>query len=79
MFKNIWSWINQTIGKLNIEGFIIDFYNQHIKEIPELFKLLLFVFIAIIFILGTIAFVKKTIKLFVVLLVLAIIIIWLSK
>ena len=78
-FINIWETINNWIGKFDLDGRLIGLYNEYVAPIKELFKWALLVFLVIIVILGLITFIKKSIKTFVVLSILAIVIIWLTK
>lgn len=52
---------------LNIDGTLIDLYEQFITPLPELIKIVGTVFVAIILVLGILSFVKKMLKLFIVL------------
>lgn len=79
-FTSAWAWINDAFNNaLNLEGFLGNLYMQYIFPIPSFLKTLLLVLGIIILILGIISFIKKTIKLFVVIAVIALVIIFLTN
>ena len=58
---------------------ILNLYNQFIEPQPEIFKILGLVFLSIIIVLGVISFVKKMLKLFIVIAVILGIVLLLSQ
>lgn len=64
-------WLEST---LQFDQTILDLYNTFVEPIPELFKILGAVFLAVIIVLGTISFIKKMLKLFLVIAVIIIIV-----
>jgi hypothetical protein len=52
---------------LDIDGKVLALYDQFIVPLPELIKLVGMVFLGIVIVLGVISFVKKMLKLFIVL------------
>lgn len=64
-------WLEST---LQFDQTLLDLYDAYIKPIPELFKILGTVFLGIIIVLGTISFIKKMLKLFLVIAVIIIIV-----
>lgn len=79
-FTSAWAWINDAFNNaLNLEGFLGNLYMQYIFPIPSFLKTLLLVLGIIILILGIISFIKKTIKLFVVIAVISLVIIFLTN
>lgn len=64
---------------LDIDGKLIDLYQEFIVPIPEIIKIVGIVFTAIIIVLGIIAFVKKMLKLFIVLAVILAIVLIVTK
>mgnify|MGYP000854169448 CR=1 FL=1 len=64
-------WLEST---LQFDNNLLGLYNDYIAPIPELFKLVGAVFLGIIIVLGTASFVKKMLKLFLVLAVIIIIV-----
>lgn len=78
-FIGLWEKINDLVGKFDLDGRLIGLYNDYVAPIKEVFKWLLLIFLVVIIILGLISFIKKSIKTFIVLSILAIVIIWLTK
>lgn len=76
-FGNIWEKINELIAKLGFDDKFMSLYNQFFKDLDELFKWLIALFLVVIFVFGIIAFIKKTFKVFIVLAVIAAVIIFL--
>jgi hypothetical protein len=64
---------------LDIDGRLIGLYEEFIVPLPELIKIVGIVFIVIILILGVLSFVKKMLKLFVVLAVILAIVFFLTR
>jgi hypothetical protein len=52
---------------LDIDGKFLALYDQFVVPLPEIIKILGMVFLAIVIVLGVISFVKKMLKLFIVL------------
>jgi len=52
---------------LDIDGKVLALYDQFIVPLPELIKIVGMVFLGIVIVLGVISFVKKMLKLFIVL------------
>ena len=52
---------------LDLDGKVLALYDQFIVPLPELIKLVGMVFLGIVIVLGVISFVKKMLKLFIVL------------
>lgn len=81
MFQSILDFILGLLGTLdgfigdifNFDEVFFDYYNQYIAPIPNTFKLVGAVFLSIIVVLGTIQFVKKMLKLFIVLAIIIVI------
>lgn len=79
-FISAWAWINEAFtNALNLEGFLANLYTQYITPIPSFLKTILLVLACIIFVLGTIAFIKKMIKLFIVVAIIALAIIFFTR
>lgn len=79
-FLNIHGSINNYLMEtLNLDGLFIGLYEQYIQPIPELFKILGAVFLLIVIILGTISFVKKMLKLFIVIAIIMAIVFFASQ
>jgi len=64
---------------LDIDGTLIGLYEQFITPLPELIKIVGTVFVAIIFVLGALSFVKKMLKLFIVLAVILAIVLLITQ
>ncbi len=84
MIKNVVYSIHDRINgylidQLNLDGFFMGLYEQYVVPIPEVFKILGAVFLIIVIILGTISFVKKMLKLFIVILVIMAIVFFASQ
>jgi hypothetical protein len=80
--QSIFRFIGDLIGRFdglleNIFKFderVLDLYNNFISPLPELFKLLGAALLAVIIVIGTITFMKKLVKLFVVIAVIIVIV-----
>ncbi len=59
---------------LDIDGRLWALYDQFVAPLPEIIKILGAVFLGIIIVLGTVSFVKKLLKLFVVIAVILVIV-----
>jgi hypothetical protein len=78
--------INNVFGDVNgflqnligFDGLILDFYDQVILPLPELIKIPGAILLLVIIVLGTIQFVKKTLKLFIVIAVILVIVLAMS-
>lgn len=79
IFQNLWQWLNSQVEKLNFDGLINNLIEQYVNPLPEVFKWLFAIMLVIIVILGTISFIKKTLKLFIVLIIIAAIILVIYK
>ena len=85
--SGILNFINSIFGDINgflqnligLDNLILNLYEQFIKPLPELVKIPGTVLLVIIIILGTIQFVRKMLKLFVVIAVILVIVLALSS
>ena len=85
--SGILNFINSIFGDINgflqnligLDNLILNLYDQFIKPLPELIKIPSTVLLLVIIILGTIQFVKKMLKLFVVIAVILVIVLALSS
>lgn len=68
---NLDGWLKSTI---QFDQTLLDLYNQFIVPLPELFKILGGVLLSIIIVLGTFTFIKKLLKLFIVIAVIIVIV-----
>ncbi|MFA6800783.1 MAG: hypothetical protein WCR19_01590 [Acholeplasmataceae bacterium] len=59
---------------VDIDGRLLSLYNEFIVPLPEIVKILGTAFIAILIVMGTISFVKKLMKLFIVIAVILVIV-----
>ena len=64
---------------LDIDGKLINLYQEFIVPLPEIIKIVGIVFLGIIIVLGVLSFVKKMLKLFVVLAVILAIVLILTR
>jgi hypothetical protein len=64
---------------LDIDGTLLGLYDQFIAPIDEVFKIVGVVFLGIIIVLGVLSFVKKMLKLFIVLAVILAIVVLISQ
>lgn len=84
LVKNFFSNIHETvngflINKLQLDNLFMNLYEHYIQPIPEIFKILGAVFIMIVIVLGTISFIKKMFKLFLVLAIILVIVMFASQ
>lgn len=79
VFSNIWQWLNNLVEKIGFDSILENLIEQYVTPLPEVFKWLLTILLGIIIILGTISFIRKTIKLFIVLIIIAAIILIVYK
>jgi len=79
IFQNIWQRLNDVVSKLNFDGLLNDLIESYVNPLPEVFKWLFAILLSIIVILGTISFIKKTLKLFIVLIIIAAVILFIYK
>lgn len=85
--SGIFNFINNIFGDINgflqnliqFDDLILGFYDQVIAPLPELVKIPGSVLLAIIIVLGTIQFVKKMLKLFIVVAVILVIVLAMSS
>lgn len=85
--SGILNFINNIFGDINgflqnliqFDDLILGFYDQVIAPLPELVKIPGSVLIAVILVLGTIQFVKKMLKLFIVVAVILVIVLAMSS
>ena len=85
--SGILNFINNIFGDINgflqnligLDNLILNLYDQFVKPLPELIKIPSAVLLFVIIILGTIQFVKKMLKLFVVIAVILVIVLALSS
>ena len=85
--SGILNFVNSIFGDINgflqnligLDNLILNLYDQFIKPLPELIKIPGTVLLLVIIILGTIQFVKKMLKLFVVIAVILVIVLALSS
>lgn len=87
----VWEWIQGLFGllygkfneflqdKLDIDGKLIALYQEFVTPLPEVVKIAGLAFLAIIIVLGVFSFVKKMLKLFIVIAVILAIILFLSR
>jgi hypothetical protein len=79
-FTNIFGSVNDyLIETLNLDGLFIGLYEQYVQPIPELFKILGAAFLLIVIVLGMISFVKKMLKLFIVIAIIMAIVFFASQ
>lgn len=64
---------------LDFDGRVMALYDQFVTPLPEIIKILGGVFLAIIIVLGTISFVKKLLKLFIVIAVILVIVLAITQ
>ncbi len=65
--------------KLDIDGNVHALYDSFVSPLPEIVKILGAIFLAVIIVFGTISFVKKLLKLFVVIAVILVIVFVISQ
>jgi hypothetical protein len=66
-------------GALDIDGRLIGLYEEFVMPLPELFKIVGVVFTGIVIVLGVLSFVKKMLKLFIVLAVILAIVVLITQ
>ncbi len=64
---------------LDIDGKLLGLYDQFVTPLPEVIKIVGAVFLGIVIVLGTIGFVKKMLKLFIVLAVILAIVVLITQ
>lgn len=64
---------------LDFDGRFMALYDQFVTPLPEIIKILGGVFLAVIIVLGTISFVKKLLKLFIVIAVILVIVLAITQ
>jgi hypothetical protein len=64
---------------LDLDGKLLGLYDQFVSPLPELIKIVGVVFVGIVIVLGTISFVKKMLKLFIVLAVILAIVVLITQ
>jgi len=64
---------------LDFDGRVMALYDQFVTPLPEIIKILGGIFLAIIIVLGTISFVKKLLKLFIVIAVILVIVLAITQ
>lgn len=79
IFVQFWEKLDHWFGKFNFDQIIRDLLDTYVTPLHEVFKWLFLILFLIIFILGVISFIKKTFKLFLVLVIVAAIIIIATK
>ncbi|MDA0871283.1 MAG: hypothetical protein O2987_00115 [Firmicutes bacterium] len=80
VINNIFGDINGFLQNLiQFDDLILGFYDQFIAPLPELVKIPGSVLLAVILVLGTIQFVKKMLKLFIVVAVILVIVLAMSS
>lgn len=70
LFGGFNEWLQSTI---EFDENVLNLYNEFIAPIPEVFKLVGTVFLGIVIVLGTASFIKKMLKLFLILAVIIVI------
>lgn len=70
LFGGFNEWLQATI---EFDENVLNLYNEFIAPIPEVFKLVGTVFLGIVIVLGTASFIKKMLKLFLILAVIIVI------
>jgi len=65
--------------KINFDGMLWDLYNQFVVPLPEIIKILGAAFLAVIIVFGVISFVKKLLKLFIVIAVILVIVLAITQ
>jgi hypothetical protein len=79
-FESIYGRFNGFLqNTLDIDGKLIGLYEQFIVPLPELIKIVGIVFVGFILVFGTIAFVKKMLKLFIVIAVILAIVLLITQ
>jgi len=76
LYEKFDAFLEDTLG---LDQKLIDLYQEYITPIPEIIKILGLVFLGIIIVLGVLSFVKKMLKLFIVLAVILAIVLILTR
>jgi|GEM_PF-3167959 len=79
IFLKVWEWINEQVGKLNFDGILQSLIDDYVTGLPEVFKWLFGILLGIIVVLGTISLIKKTFKLFIILVIITVVVLLLYK
>ena len=79
IFVRLWQWLNEKVSHLNFDGILERLINEYVKPLPEVFKWLFTILLLVIIVLGTGSFIKKTLKLFIVIIIVAAIILFIYK
>ena len=79
-FESLYGRFNDFLrDALDIDGQLIGLYDQFVSPLDEVFKIVGVVFLSIIIVLGVLSFVKKMLKLFIVLAVILAIVVLVSQ
>jgi len=79
-FESIYGRFNGFLADtLDLDGKLLVLYDQFVSPLPELIKIVGVVFVGIVIVLGTISFVKKMLKLFIVLAVILAIVVLITQ
>jgi len=79
-FESIYGKFNGFLADtLDLDGKLLGLYDQFVSPLPELIKIVGVVFVGIIIVLGTLSFVKKMLKLFIVLAVILAIVLLITQ
>lgn len=79
-FEGIYERFNSYLqGLLDIDNRLIGLYNEFVAPLPEIIKLVAIVFVGFILVFGTIGFIKKMLKLFIVLAVILAIVFFITR
>lgn len=79
-FESIYGKFNGFLADtLDLDGKLLGLYDQFVAPLPELIKIVGVVFVGIVIVLGTISFVKKMLKLFIVLAVILAIVLLITQ
>ncbi|PKK97485.1 MAG: hypothetical protein CVV58_01040 [Tenericutes bacterium HGW-Tenericutes-3] len=79
-FESIYGRFNGFLADtIDLDGKLLGLYDQFVSPLPELIKIVGVVFVGIVIVLGTISFVKKMLKLFVVLAVILAIVVLITQ
>lgn len=80
LFESLYGRFNSYLTDLlDIDSRLIGLYGEYISPLPELIKVVGIVFVGFILVFGTIGFVKKMLKLFIVLAVILAIVFFLTR
>ncbi|MCF7930562.1 MAG: hypothetical protein K9L02_03520 [Acholeplasmataceae bacterium] len=79
-FESLYGKFNGFLADtLDIDGKLLGLYDQFVSPLPEVIKIVGAVFVGIVIVLGTISFVKKMLKLFIVLAVILAIVVLITQ